>query len=256
MLLFFLFIAIFGLVAGSFLGMLTYRLPRRLSLAGRSICPHCKNVILWRDNIPLISFFLLFGRCRSCGKKISFRYPIIEFVTLTSFITTAYFWSTQSSDLFHLFLLLLLLLFFLSLSIIDIEHQILPDLLLVLLLFFVILLVLGLPSPTLFINLFVGICAYSFFLFLFLVTKGRGIGFGDVKLAFILGTLLGFPGVIVWLYLSFLIGAAAGLILLLLGYAKLGKPIPFGPFLLFSAWVALLFGEKLWQLSYALIFHY
>ncbi|MBI2590666.1 MAG: prepilin peptidase, partial [Candidatus Blackburnbacteria bacterium] len=106
---------------------------------------------------------------------------------------------------------------------------------------------LSLPSPLLFDHLLWGTVSAGFFLFLFLVTRGRGMGFGDVKLSFVLGSLLGYPASLVWLFLAFLTGGAIGIILILAGKARFGQHIPFGPFLLFAAAVAFGFGEVLFK---------
>lgn len=262
--LFYLFLSLLGLAIGSFLGMLTYRLPRGIPLSGRSFCPHCKKKIRWFENIPVLSFVFLLGRCGRCGKNISWRYPLLELSTAGLFMATGLFWQSlapvngvayQFKELLglqSLFLYLLLLTLATALFVVDLEFKLLPDSLLLYSLFSIFYFLFFLPSPLLFHHLLVGAISSTLFLLLFLATRGRGMGFGDVKLAFILGSLLGWPEILTWLFLAFLTGALVGIILILLGKAQFGQHIPFGPFLIFGAVVAFGFGEILfkWYLSF------
>lgn len=235
---------------GSFLGMFTWRVVRGISFSGRSVCDSCKKIIPWYCNIPLLSFLLLKGRCLLCGRKISIRYFLIELVTGLVFVLTSFFlWPYLSLSFLGLVLLLCMVL--IALSFIDIEWQILPDLLVATLFLVALLLLFLYPEmfwslsglPFWINHLLSGVGSLLFFLALFLITRGRGMGFGDVKLSFVLGFLLGYPSSLLWLFLSFLFGAVSGLCLLALGRARLGQPVAFGPYLLFSAWFTLLFGQ-------------
>lgn len=251
------FLIILGLVVGSFLGMLTYRLPRGISIMGRSFCDSCKGLVSWKQNVPLLYFLLSGGKCKTCGEKISLRYPIIELATVIVFILTMLLWQTTDTavvslmkdDFGPLSLLPVLALTTaaLGLVIVDFEHSILPDSLTATLLGIVLLVLLFLPPPALIVNLFWGLLSFSVFLLIYLVTNGRGMGFGDVKLAFVVGSLLGFPGSIVWFMLSFTGGSLGGIALLLLGKAKLRQEIAFGPYLLFAFWITLFLGDKIWR---------
>lgn len=259
MLIFYLFLAILGLVVGSFLGMLSYRLPRRLSLWGRSFCDTCKKPIHWYENVPVVYFLWSWGKCGSCGNKIHWRYPAIELATAVAFVATGYLWlhlpagSTalhirESMPVFlSLFFLLLLITCYLLLIITDLEFKILPDEILFVLAFLLLLYLLLLPSPLLFQHVLIGFSSFIFFLFLYLITRGRGMGFGDVKLVFLLGGFLGWPSTLVAFFLAFVSGAIIGVMLLLIGRAKLGRPIPFGPYLLVGAWIAMFFGEAIFK---------
>lgn len=252
MLPFYLFLTLLGLVVGSFVGMLTYRLPRRLSICGHSFCDKCKKNIPWYQNIPIFYYLLSWGRCGACGKRIHWRYPVIEVVTAAVFVATGYLWLPPQAGNLNLGVLslpffILLTTCYISLIIIDLEFQILPDEILLGLAFLLLLYLLLSPSPMFFVNILSGFSVFVFFLLLHILTRGRGMGFGDVKMVFLLGGLLGFPGIFVWLFLSFLTGAAIGIILLLLGRAKLGRPIPFGPFLLACAWVTMFWGAEISQ---------
>lgn len=182
---------ILGLIAGSFLAALSYRLPRNISIkTGRSFCPNCKTQINWQDNIPLLSYLLLKGKCRKCRKKISWRYPIIEFATAIVFVLTGL-------NPFMLFIGCLLVLIF----VIDLEHQLIPDELV-----FAGLgasLIYLLSSVTFYQNLLAGFLAALFLLLIHFVTLGRGMGLGDVKLALFLGSLLGFSNLLYFFFASF-----------------------------------------------------
>lgn len=252
MLIFYALLLVAGLVAGSFLGMLTFRLPRGIGLSGRSFCDHCKKRILWYHNIPLASFLALRGRCAYCKHKISLRYPLVEFTTSASFLFLGSVVLLANMDLglgTPQSLVFLLFLAFVSLALVfvDLEFKVLPDFLLLVLAIAIFLVLLTLPSPFLFINLFWGFLAFLFFLVIYLATRGRGMGFGDVKLSFILGSFLGYPSFLVWIFLSFLTGAAGGLIMMIAGRAKRNSQIAFGPYLILSFWVALFWGKTIYD---------
>ena len=251
---------VFGLVSGSFLGMLTYRLPRSLNLGGRSYCDHCKRKLSWRENLPLISY-LVFKKCR-CGKKIPSRYALIEAVTAGFFVLTGYAYSANlGGGLLETFYsrlgfmalpyLLVIVMVLITLAVVDIERQILPDSLIYILGFIFAVYFILFSHNLLFLHLLWGYLSFLFFLTIYLVTKRRGMGFGDVKLSFVLGSFLGFPQFVIWLFGAFTLGAVAGLILLAVRRAKLGLPIPFGPFLLVSFWLTVFYGEKIagWYLK-------
>lgn len=216
---------ILGLIIGSFISAVTYRIPRNLNFVyGRSFCDSCKKDLFWYDNIPLFSYIYYKGKSRCCSKKISIRYPLIELASAIGIITL--------SPIYYLLFILCL-----SIFVIDLEHQIIPDELtwLILLLGVIIL-----NSSFLFLNLFSGFFFSLLLLTLYLVTKGRGMGLGDVKLAIPLGLMLGLSKGLTWLLLSFIIGGIVAVVLLLLKRAKLKTKIAFGPFLIVAFWITLL----------------
>jgi len=226
------FVAIIGLIIGSFLTSLTYRLPRNISIAsGRSLCPKCGKKISWRDNIPVFSYIILSGKCRNCGKKISPRYPLIELITALLFILI-YFYSTiycsnnlngvnfchWSSwlgfwSLPYLFLLTSILV---SIFIIDFEHQFIPDELTYLLTFIGVSTLVVSGGSSFFLNILSGFALSTILLGLHFVTKGRGMGLGDVKLAIPLGIILGWPNIISFLFSAFMVGGLVATVLLIL----------------------------------------
>jgi prepilin signal peptidase PulO-like enzyme (type II secretory pathway) len=246
-----LIILIGGLAVGSFLNVVIYRLPRKLSVVwGRSFCPRCKKKVSWFDNVPLLSFILLKGRCRACHSPISWRYPVVELLTAVLFVLGArpYLSNLRIAELGLTLILFssLVVIFF-----IDLEHQIIPDeiLLPVIVLFFL--------RSLLTSNYWLLAAALGASLFLFLiwfVTKGKGMGFGDVKLAFLMGLVLGFPKIVVAFYLAFLTGAIIGVILILVKKARFGQKIAFGPFLAAATVITFLWGEKIFSFTQKLLF--
>lgn len=255
-------IFIFGLIIGSFLGMLSFRLPKGLSLSGRSICDNCKKNINWTDNIPVFSYLFLRAKCKYCRKGISFRYPIIEISTGVGFLIAYKMYQSPGSALliklledfavFVLVFVFLLTVLFILLAVIDIEHQILPDILVGILGMVIITYLFFSDNLYLYNYLLSGFLSFTFFLLIYLFTRGQGMGFGDVKLSLVLGFLFLPKELLSWVVLSFFSGSATGLLLLLFGKANFGKKIPFGPFLLFSAFAVFLLGDKVLDLYFSL----
>ena len=237
-----LLIFILGLVIGSFIGAYTYRLPEGIDIKkGGSFCPHCHKNLAWYDNIPLISYFLLNGKCRHCKKNISPRYPLIEAATALGFVGVYYLQRPFFETLLFLFVFSILIAIF----VIDLEYQIIPDNLVFILLITVYWLLLTEHFPTFYLNLATGFGSALFLLLVHLITSGRGMGLGDVKFALFAGTFLGWPNSLTWLFGAFLIGAVTGIALILAKRASFKKPIPFGPFLIISFIITVIWGEKL-----------
>lgn len=264
-------IAIFSLGAavGSFLSAFTFRLPKGESvILGRSYCDHCKKKIAWYDNLPLLSYINLRGKCRSCHKKISLRYPAIELVTGVTFVTIFVSLNNCSPQIqtggticgWYNYLGLLALPFFLviasallSVFIIDLEGQVIPDSLVFFLFLITLFALLFSSTSFLFSHLFAGFLVALFLLVIHLATRGQGMGLGDVKFALFAGTLAGWPLAVIWLYGSFLIGAIAGITLIAVGRARFGARIAFGPFLVISTAVTLIWGQQLTELMIILL---
>lgn len=233
------FLFVLGLVFGSFLSAVSWRIPKKISIAkGRSICPNCKHQIAWFDNIPLFSFLFLGGKCRNCKKPISPRYPLIELATGVGFLLIGF-------QIFWLIIFCLLALIF----IIDLEHQIIPDVLIFVgigITFFYFLL---LPNQySLFPSVFAGFLAALFLVLIHLATRGRGMGLGDVKFAVLGGMLTGLNLFLIWLFLAFLTGGLTGIILILGKKAGLKSKIAFGPFLVIAIPITLIWGEEILHL--------
>lgn len=251
-------IFVFGLCVGSFVNVVVLRSLRGEEfIRGRSHCDVCKRELLWYELIPLISYVMLRGKCRTCHAEIDIMHPIVELLTGSLFlwwflIGFAFFRLTANpfsviQPLFWLLVGVLLLV----IVVIDLKAMIIPDWAIVALSFLTLayrssLMIAGIDRPIDFAwSVFGASLALGFFLFLWLVTKRRGMGFGDVKLVFALALLLHWPQVGVALFLSFVIGAVVGVVLLALRRTRFGVPLPFGPFLVTGTVIALLWGEAL-----------
>lgn len=253
-------LALVGAVVGSFLGALTWRWPRNISIAtGRSFCPHCKHQIRWYDNVPIISFLYLRGKCRDCGIKIPRRdfaielslavaYPFIYFIY--EFLTRNIEWLLGTAGVVGLILVLLLFTLTVGVFIVDLEHQYIPDTMVFVMIAIVLSALILQSNQHLFIYLAAGLGASLFLLIIHLFTSGRGMGLGDVKLVLALGLVLGFPLTVVFMFLAFTVGSVIGVILILMGRAGLKQRIAFGPFLIFGAWLAALVGDRLLAVFY------
>ena len=258
-----IFLALLGLIIGSFLAALTWRSENNISIAkGRSFCPKCKHPIAWYDNIPVLSYFFLGGKCRNCKKKISPRYPVIELSTMASFVLLYLLQSKLAMQIPWLStfppapLVLALILAAISIGVIvtDIEEQIIPDELSFAGLIISFLFLIFSPAPDIWVRLLTMASGAAFLLLLNLFTKGKGMGLGDVKFALFPGLVLGFPQVIVWLFVSFVLGAVVGVAMLFLKRLKFGAKIAFGPFLVIGFWIVLLFGDTITNLLFPYLF--
>lgn len=239
-----LFIFIFGLVVGSFLNVVIYRLPKRESIVfPPSHCPHCRHKLVWYDLIPVVSYVLLFGECRYCNKTISPIYPLVEL--LTGLLFVCLYSSFMSMGIVVLIYYFLILPIFLTIFFTDLKYGIIPfQLVLAGSIITSVYLVYTFSPYVLLSHLLSAFSAFLAFLFLFLITKGRGMGFGDVVLVFLMGLFLGSPYIAFALYIAFLTGAVTSLILILIGSKRLRHDtIPFGPFLVIGTFISLFYGE-------------
>jgi leader peptidase (prepilin peptidase)/N-methyltransferase len=244
-----------GLVVGSFLNVLIYRVPAGMSIVRPpSACPTCQTPIEIRDNIPVLSWFLLRGRCRSCSSPISPRYPLVEGSNGVLWLLLAR-WALDDGNINPLLpLVLVLAAGGVALTFIDLEHHRLPDAI-VLPLYPVTaagLLFAGLvsgewpwPSALIGLAVWLGLIGALWFF-----SGGRGMGFGDVKLAPVLGVTLGWVGVgaaAVGLFAAFLVGGVVGVALMIARRAGRRSHLAFGPYLLLGALLGLLVGEPIWN---------
>lgn len=258
---FFLIVAfIFGACIGSFLNVVIWRLPREQSLRGRSQCPHCDVTLRAYRLVPILSFLWQRGRCASCGKLISHRYWIIELITGLLFAGAAcYFFAAGLNMLNAIELLraLFIIAVLIAVFVIDLEHYLILDVIvwpasLVVLVSNIILDALTKQSLLSWGSytadgLIAAIAAGGFFYLLWLLSQGRWMGFGDVKFNLFLGLALGLPGIVVALFLAFMIGAVVGLSLIISGAKQLQSRVPFGTFLTVGALIALFYSDRLAQ---------
>lgn len=249
---FLFFIFLIGLFIGSFLNVLADRLSKEESITkGRSHCDKCKKTLKWHDLIPLLSFIFLKGKCRYCRSPLSFYYPIVELTTGIMFAGVFLFVGGANINFIMIINIIYYLLIVSSLIVIffaDLKYGIIPDKIIfpaILVSFLFSLFTAKESFEVGFVNhLLSAVGAGLFFLLLFLITKGRGMGFGDVKFAFLMGLILGFPNIIVALYVAFLTGAIVGIILIIWRKKRMvGTSIPFGPFLVLGTLAAIFFRE-------------
>lgn len=242
-----------GLILGSFLNVCIYRLPRRESvISPGSHCPSCGKKIRWADNIPIISWLALRGRCRDCGERISIRYPMVELLTTAA--TLVIVMLTPVGPLLASRLVLGAVLIVLLL--IDLEHQILPNL--ITLPGIVVGFLLSLVAPPGPVSSLLGIVLgggvlYAIATGYYLIRKEEGMGMGDVKMLAMIGAFLGWQAVVVTLIFSSLAGAVVGLGLIAFMRADMRYALPFGTFLAMAAFIAMFGGDAIvnWYLGLA-----
>ena len=247
---------IFGLAVGSFLNVLIDRAPLDESILwGRSHCDYCKKPLRWFELIPLFSYIAQRGKCRRCHKKLRIQYPLVEGTNAVIYGAIAYFVSPIAS--FGDVVGFLGLLFFassaLAIVVADVLYQLIPDGAIVLLFLASLARFYGVPVQSIWPTVLSSLGAFGIFYFLWWITRGKGMGFGDVKLAGVLGLFLGFPDTILAFYVAFLTGAVVGVILMLGKHAGMKTKIAFGPFLIFGAIVAVLFSQPMYRLWYMLV---
>ena len=257
MLIFLILFFVIGIFFGSFLTVLIDRIPRKESIFGRSYCETCKSVLTWKDLIPLISFASLFAKCRYCKAPLSYYYPMVEIVTGLIFSATFYSVWTQHQEtflpslIFYLLISSSLIIIFFS----DLKHGVIPDKILFPTLLLTVLYIFSFETRSFYLNLLSGTGAFLFFLVIFLITRGKGMGFGDVKFSALMGFLLGFPETVAAVYSAFLTGGISAIILVLWRKKRFGRKdtIPFGPFLVLGAFLSLFFGDLIIKYSARLL---
>jgi len=246
--LFILFWFIFGTLIGSFLNAVIYRLPKSETLMGRSKCPCCKKVLTFFELIPLISYILLRGKCSNCDSKISVQYPLVEVASGLAWL----FAYIQGDAFIHFILLGIAFSLLVAIFVYDVLHMLIPDVfsLPLIALSFVLLFV---ENESVSLALFAtGPVLALFFFILWFISKGRWMGFGDVKLAIPLGWLVGVQGVFFVFLLSFWIGAIVSILLILVqGVARgervfsMKSQVPFAPFLIIAYFIV-----EYWNISF------
>ena len=234
---------LFGLVVGSFLNVVIYRVPHRESVVWpASHCPHCGEPIRPGDNLPLISYLLLRGRCRNCKEPISARYPAVEATTGLLFGTAAYEFGVSLALLSALVLISALI----SLAVIDLEHRLLPNVIVgPAALAGLVLSILANPAGW-WIYPLSAIAVAGALLVLALIYPS-GMGMGDVKMGGMLGAFLG-PYAALAVFLGALIGAITGGLLMAAGKMQRRSALPFGLFMAIGGVVSLFVGPQLWEL--------
>lgn len=251
------YIFLLGLFIGSFLNVLADRLSKEQTIGGRSKCDKCKHVLAWYDLIPIISFTLLMGKCRYCRAPIASGHLYAEILTGAIFILTWYLSNIHFSLMIQHIINLSIASVLIVMLLADLRYQIIPDEMQI------VLCILGIARfLVISINPYVSITSQIFsveflvlfgqfigggvivalpLLAVFLLTKGKGMGFGDVKLTFCMGLLLGMWNGLYALYIAFVSGGIVGGIILLSRRGSLKSKIAFGPFLILGTYIVLFY---------------
>lgn len=249
---------VLGLCVGSFLNVVIYRLPKKMSLAKpRSHCPKCEYQLKWYDNIPVFSYIFLHGRCRNCKEKISFRYPFVEILNMALWLVALMFDTnivfssiTPNYLMFAIHIITISLL--ICVAFCDFDNMEIPDeFQLALLVLGVINLLNGNVESKIYGFLLGGGFFALFALFFYLIKRKEGLGFGDIKLMAVLGLLLGFQNTIISILISSVLGAIILLILTIKNKKENGKEYPFAVFIVPAAIIAMFVGNFIanWYLS-------
>jgi len=246
-------IFIFGMCIGSFLNVCIYRLPTSKSIANppRSICPTCNSPIRFYDNIPVLSYIWLKGRCRNCDASISFRYPMVELMTgIVAMGLLFKFGLSLESVVYFVFISSLLVIAF-----IDLDHQIIPDVITLPGIPMGLVASFALPTVTFkasVLGLLIGGGSLWFVAWAYnLIAKRDGMGGGDIKLLAMIGTIIGWQGVIFTIFASSVMGSCVGITIMLIKGKNMKFAIPFGPFLSIGAIAYVFFGSQIiaWYFS-------
>jgi len=241
-----LIIFIFGLLVGSFLNSVVCRLEKGEGIAmGRSYCPKCEHKLGILNLIPILSFLMLKGACRYCKKKISAQYPLVELGTAVLF---AFGFTRFFPDLLFIIHYLLFTSFLIVIFIYDLKYYIIPDKIVYSAIALAVIFrtyEYSLQAYGITPIILSTLGAAGFFAIIHFGSQGKWMGFGDVKLALLMGLLLGWPGILIALFLSFFFGAVIGTVLIVFGKKGWKSEVPFGPFLITGLFVALFFGQAL-----------
>ena len=277
---FYICIFIFGMIVGTFLNCVIYRLQTNENIGmSRSHCVKCGHTLRWYDLIPLLSFLILRGKCRYCGKPISIQYPVVELATgflfvlifkMSIFAQDSWILLLAQDDqmlniwsILDLFYLLIISCFLIVIFVYDLKHYIILDKVIypaigIALVYQIITQVCLLLSwagafqiDSLFNTLFAAVLAAGFFFAIVAISKGKWMGAGDIKLGFLMGLILGYPQILTGLFLAFLFGAIIGTGLITLKKKTLKSEVPFGPFLVTGTFIAMFWGEQIlnWYLN-------
>jgi leader peptidase (prepilin peptidase)/N-methyltransferase len=244
---YYVFAFVFGSAIGSFLNVLIYRLPRQLSIvAPHSFCPECRKAIRWYENIPIVSFLMLKGKCSGCRNRISLRYPIVEAITALLFVYALSRYGFGYNFFFIVY-------FFCGLTVItfiDFSFQVIPDLISIPGIF------LGIIFQALNGNFIAGLFGMLFGggMILFIrviggkVYKKEVMGLGDVYLTAMIGAFVGFPFILPAIFIGALVGATLGIVYIASTHQNRESPIPFGPFLSLGGAAVIIFEPYVYKL--------
>ncbi|MGA2780378.1 MAG: prepilin peptidase [Smithella sp.] len=245
------FVFIFGAAIGSFLNVCIFRLPAETSIVKpRSQCPHCQHPIRNCDNIPLISFIILRGKCRDCGEKISWRYPLVELITaVLALLLFLKFGLTLEFLVFFIFTAVLIVITF-----IDLDHQIIPDIITlpgIPIFSLAAIFLVKIPWLEVLLGLLIGGGVLFTIAFVYeLISKREGMGGGDIKLLAMIGGFLGWKSLMFILLFSSFSGAIVGITAMIIKKQDMKYAVPFGPFLSAAAVAYLFWGDGFTRLLF------
>lgn len=258
------FVFIIGLFIGSFLNCVVWRIYNKESfLKGNSKCPHCLHKLSASDLVPLLSYAVLNGKCRYCGKSISSQYPLVEIFTGLIFLLVFYALGAPVVFGVHFLELLFYLVissYFIMIFLFDFRWYIIPDgltfsgIAITILWLFLGTFGMHIYTETDFLMRFiVAFCVFLIFFALWFFSSGKAMGFGDVKLVILLGLLLGWPQILPAMFISFSVGALVGIVAIILKRKKMKSQIPFGPFLVLGSFIGIFWGEQIFNWYLGLI---
>lgn len=254
-------IFILGLCLGSFVNMLVYRTAVKYKLRktgfiktsknrNRSFCDYCGKQLYWYENIPVISWVIQKGKSRCCHKKLSILYPIVELITGTMLLLIINRFDLFSNhfsltiEILQLFWLLVIVTLLVFLTVFDFKYLILPDFA-IFTLIVISFLGVAFDEPQILPYLLSAIGSFIFFGSIYFFTKGKGIGFGDAKLAIFMGLFLGWPKIVMAIYIAFIFGAMVAIIGMILKKVTRKSQIAFGPFLILGTIIAWFWGDQI-----------
>lgn len=249
MLSYYILFTILGLIVGSFLNVVIFRMDELKSILNtRSRCNKCKKIIKWYDLVPLLSFILLKGSCRYCKEKISWQYPIVEGATGLLFFLLTYFFGVSYDLLFYIIFFSIMIVIFVY----DLKTQFVPEY------FAWVGLLLAIfggwffgANPS-FGSMLLGlVVAGGFIGLMVMVSRERWMGSGDIKIAAALGAIVGYPNVILFIFMAFVLGSLVGIFTIVNKQKKLKDSLPFAPFLVLSSIITLFWGNQIvsWYLG-------
>lgn len=242
-----------GLIFGSFLNVVIYRLPKSMSIIKpASHCPHCLESLKWYENIPLLSYLFLLGKCSHCKTKISLQYPLIEVLNGLLLLGVAYF----SIDVLQFIVLSILCMTLFALVVIDFKYYILPDVLLIISSVIVIL-YLGYYErlevlPRFYYALLTGSGMYVLRMVTSKLYKKETFGLGDIKLSTFIGFVIGYWDAFIAIFFGFILAAFIFAFLIITRLQKRDAYLPFGPYLIFGMIIYILYGEAIlrWYINF------
>lgn len=242
----YIFLGVVGLCIGSFLNVVIDRLPLSQNIMGRSRSDCCGKTLGAMDLVPIFSYIFLGGKCRFCGQRVSRYYPLVELISgIITVVSFLYFPLPYS--VFYAACFYFLLIFFFT----DFKYGLIPvsvfsfGLLFVTISYVLLCLIGYISFDFILLTYITAFAAAAFFIVLILLSRGKGMGFGDVLLAFLFSLFSGFPSAVFTIFLSFIMGGFISVLLIIAGKKKFGQTLPFGPFMAVSTAISIFYGQEI-----------